>query len=137
MIRFGVSMEEGLLSRFDEAIARSGQANRSEAVRDLVRRRLVEDRVRDPEAKVLGVLTLVYDHHRQDLQDRLVALQHDHLDVMIATTHVHVDHHHCLEVVLLRGRAGSLRDLAATLAGIKGVHHSDLTLTAVGAGGES
>lgn len=137
MIRFGVSMDEELLARFDAVIERSGQANRSEAVRDLVRARLVEDRVADPEASVLGVLTLVFDHHRQDLQDRLVALQHDHLDVTIATTHVHVDHHNCLEVVLLRGCAGPLKELASTLAGLKGVHHSDLTLTLVDVGGGS
>ncbi|MFO7893570.1 MAG: nickel-responsive transcriptional regulator NikR [Longimicrobiales bacterium] len=131
MIRFGVSMEAELLERFDEVIARRGRANRSEAFRDLVRERLVEERVSDPDAAVLGVLTLVYDHHRRELQDRLMALQHDHLELVITTMHLHVSHDTCLEVLLLRGRAGPLRELATTLAGYRGVHHSHLTLTAV------
>lgn len=131
MIRFGVSMDRKLLERFDEWIERSGQVNRSEAVRDLVRTRLVEATAADEHAQGFGVLTLVYDHHQRELQDRLTAVQHDHGDSIISTTHVHVDHHNCLEVILLRGGVGAMRRLGDELGGLKGVTHSRLTLTTV------
>lgn len=131
MIRFGVSMDEELLERFDEWIEGSGQVNRSEAVRDLVRARLVEATTADEHAQGFGVLTLVYDHHQRELQDRLTAVQHDHGDSIISTTHVHVDHHNCLEVILLRGGVAVMRRLSDELGGLKGVQHSRLTLTSV------
>lgn len=131
MIRFGVSMDEELLERFDAWIERSGQVNRSEAVRDLVRARLVEATTADDHAQGFGVLTLVYDHHQRELQDRLTAVQHDHGDSIISTTHVHVDHHNCLEVILLRGGVGVMRRLRDELGGLKGVQHSRLTLTSI------
>lgn len=131
LIRFGVSMDEQLLQRFDELIERSGQVNRSEAVRDLVRARLVEADTSDDTARGFGVLTLVYDHHQRELQDRLIAVQHDHADSIISTTHVHVDHHNCLEVILLRGMVSTMRLMSEQLGSMKGVKHSHLTLTTV------
>jgi CopG family transcriptional regulator, nickel-responsive regulator len=133
LTRFGVSMDEALLVRFDELIVRGGLANRSEAVRDLIRARLVEDQTADETADAFGVLTIVYDHHQRDLQDRLIDIQHDHTDNMISTTHVHIDHHNCLEVLLLRGPVGTIRGLSNALAGLKGVKHSRLALTTVSA----
>jgi CopG family transcriptional regulator, nickel-responsive regulator len=126
-------MDEALLSRFDELIVRAGLANRSEAVRDLIRARLVEDQTADETADAFGVLTIVYDHHQRDLQDRLIDIQHDHGDNIISTTHVHIDHHNCLEVLLLRGQVGTIRGLSDALAGLKGVKHSHLALTTVSA----
>jgi CopG family transcriptional regulator, nickel-responsive regulator len=126
-------MDEALLSRFDELIVRAGLANRSEAVRDLIRARLVEDQTADETANAFGVLTIVYDHHQRDLQDRLIDIQHDHGDNIISTTHVHIDHHNCLEVLLLRGNVGMIRGLGDALAGLKGVKHSHLALTSVSA----
>jgi CopG family transcriptional regulator, nickel-responsive regulator len=131
LVRFGVSMEAPLLERFDELIEESGLANRSEAVRDLVRARLVEAHTGDARALALGVLTLVYDHHQRDVQERLTELQHDQHDLIISTTHVHIDHDHCLEVILLRGRVGPMRRMGDALRGLKGVMQSHLTLTAV------
>jgi CopG family nickel-responsive transcriptional regulator len=131
LVRFGVSMDDALLRRFDALIARGGLANRSEAVRDLVRARLIEEDSADPEAPVFGVLTLVYDHHRRDLQDRLVTLQHDHVGEIISSTHVHIDHDNCLEVILLRGPSGVVRRIGEELAGFKGVEHGRLVLTSV------
>lgn len=130
IIRFGVSIEEDLLRRFDRLIAAGGAANRSEAFRDLIRARLVEEEVADEAAEGFGVLTLVYDHHRRELQERLTQAQHAHGEQIIATTHVHIDHHRCLEVILLRGPVGGIRELATTLGGFKGVQHSRLVLTA-------
>jgi CopG family transcriptional regulator, nickel-responsive regulator len=131
LVRFGVSMEAQLLKRFDALIEGSGQANRSEAVRDLVRARLAEAQTGDASAPALGVLTLVYDHHQRDVQERLTELQHDNHHAIISTTHVHIDHDHCLEVILLRGRVGVMRQMSDALRGLKGVLQSHLTLTAV------
>lgn len=130
LVRFGVSIEEDLLRRFDRLIQAGGTTNRSEAFRDLIRARLLEEEVADEAAEGFGVLTLVYDHHRRELQERLTAIQHDHGEQIIATTHVHIDHDRCLEVILLRGPVGRLRRLGTALGGFRGVQHSRLVLTA-------
>jgi CopG family transcriptional regulator, nickel-responsive regulator len=132
VIRFGVSIDEPLLARFDDLIVRSGHANRSEAVRDLIRARLLEDETANEDAFAFGVLTMVYDHHQRDLQERLVSIQHDHTDHIISTTHVHIDHHNCLEVILLRGPVGVIRRMSDALSLLKGVKHSRLALTGSG-----
>ncbi len=131
LIRFGVSIEESLLSRFDDLILRTGGANRSEAVRDLIRARLVDDATADDASEAFGVLSIVYDHHQRELQDRLIGIQHDHTDRIISTTHVHIDHRNCLEIILLRGRVGSIRGMGDALSALKGVKHSRLTLTTI------
>jgi CopG family transcriptional regulator, nickel-responsive regulator len=131
LVRFGVSIEEQLLRRFDEFITRTGQENRSEAVRDLIRSRLMEASTRDDGALAFGVLTLVYDHHHRDLQERLGEVQHDNTELIVSTLHVHVDHDSCLEVIILKGRAGRIRGVCDALGGFKGVRHSRLTLTMV------
>jgi CopG family transcriptional regulator, nickel-responsive regulator len=133
LVRFGVSIESDLLGRFDTLVERQGHANRSEAVRDLIRARLSGEQVTRDDARAMGVLSLVYDHHTRDLERRLTDFQHQHHDAVIAVTHAHVDHDRCLEVILLRGAAGRLRALAAALGGLKGVLHSDLVLTAASA----
>jgi CopG family transcriptional regulator, nickel-responsive regulator len=131
LVRFGVSIEDELLQRFDALIERTGQANRSEAVRDLIRARLVEDATRSERALAFGVLTLVFDHHQRELQEQLTGVQHDHTEMIISTLHVHIDHHNCLEVILLKGSVGAVRALADSLAAFKGVKHSRLVFTAV------
>jgi len=127
--RFGVSIEAGLLRQFDRFIAGTGYLNRSEAFRDLIRARLVEEDIHDASTQGLGVLSLVYDHHKRELEERLTDLQHQHHASVIATTHVHVDHDNCLEVILLKGRVGTMRHIASALASLKGVKHSKLVLT--------
>lgn len=129
LTRFGVSIEQDLIRKFDRFIEHAGYGTRSEAIRDLIRARLVEEGIQDPKAPATGVLALVYDHHKRDLEDHLTALQHDHHELIIATTHVHLDHHNCLEVILLKGSAGAIRDIGAALASFKGVKHSSLNLT--------
>ncbi|NUQ00912.1 MAG: nickel-responsive transcriptional regulator NikR [Armatimonadetes bacterium] len=127
--RFGVSMDTELLAAFDALLARKGYVNRSEGLRDLVRHALVADAWGDDEAAVLGAITIVYDHHRRELTNALLDLQHDTVAEIVCTTHVHLDHHHCLEVILARGRAGDVRGLADQLIGLRGVKHGDLTMT--------
>jgi CopG family nickel-responsive transcriptional regulator len=129
LTRFGVSIDSALIRRFDRFLKEHGYPNRSEAFRDLIRARLVEEEVRDDFAHALGVLTLVYDHHKRDLATRLGEVQHDHHASVISTTHVHISHDECLEVILLRGHAGELRSLAAAISTLKGIQHSKLVLT--------
>ncbi len=129
LVRFGVSIEHDLITKFDRYIDHAGYGTRSEAIRDLIRARLVEEGVQDPKVAATGVLSLVYDHHKRELEDHLTALQHDHHELIIATTHVHLDHHNCLEVILLKGSAGQIREIGAALASFKGVKHSSLNLT--------
>lgn len=126
--RFGVSMDAALLARFDELLERKGYVSRSEGLRDLVRRALVADAWGDDERQVLAAVTIVYDHHQRDLTNALLDLQHDAEAEIVCTTHVHLDHHHCLEVILCRGRANQVRGLADRLIGLRGVKHGDVTM---------
>jgi len=102
LVRTGLSLEQELLDRFDEAIAKRGYENRSEAVRDLIREHLVSDEI-DQNRVVAGSLTFIYDHHRPNLTERLVEIQHDAHTQVLAATHVHLDHHNCLEVIIMKG----------------------------------
>ena len=127
--RFGVSMEEGLLERFDDLCATKGYTNRSEAIRDMVRDHLIEDELQAGNVDSVGTLTLVYDHHQRDLQEKLTGYQHHHLDAIVSTLHVHLDAHLCLEVVILRGKSKSIRKIAEGLLAAKGVKHGKLVIT--------
>ena len=131
LVRFGVSIDADLLRKFDTFIDHAGYGTRSEAFRDLMRARLVEERVQDPDADAFGVLTLVYNHHQRDLEEKLTDVQHHAHHQIITTTHVHLDHDNCLEVILLRGTVRAVRSLAAALASFKGVKHSNISLTSV------
>jgi CopG family nickel-responsive transcriptional regulator len=129
--RVSVTVERDLLERFDQLIARSKHQNRSEAVRDLIRSRLVEEEVSTSHGELMGTVTLVYDHTQRELSDRLLAAGHHHEHVTLSTLHVHVDAVHCLEVTVLRGEAQELKRVAAHLLGMKGVKHGKLVLTSV------
>lgn len=129
LTRFGVSIDTDLLKRFDAFIAGTGYENRSEAFRDLIRARLVEEEVQKNSSRALGVLSIVYDHHQRELEEKLTGLQHHHFASIVAATHVHVDHDNCLEVILLKGKVSELRHIASSLASLKGVKHSKLVLT--------
>lgn len=129
--RFGVSVEEELLESFDQLIAGQGYGSRSEALRDLMRDALVKSRLESsPEnAEVLGSLTLVYDHHASDLNDKMNELQHEHHDLVVSVLHVHVSHDDCLEVIVLRGSVKEIRALSDGLLSLKGVKHGRLFVT--------
>jgi CopG family nickel-responsive transcriptional regulator len=120
LVRFGVAVERPLLEAFDEHLSRRGYENRSEALRDLVRAELARD-AWDRGEPAIATISLIYDHHVRELTERLVEIQHEHGDRVISTTHVHLDHHHCLEVVLAKGPANQLKRLADRLIGAKGV----------------
>ncbi|MBE0476218.1 MAG: nickel-responsive transcriptional regulator NikR [Coriobacteriia bacterium] len=134
LVRFGVAMDEDLLRRFDELVARRGFAsNRSEAVRDLVRHALVDAEWEESAEECVGTLTMVFDHGHSDLSDKLDAVQHAHHDKVVSAMHVHLDSHACLEVLALRGSSADIRAIADVLLGTKGVKHGKLVTTTTGA----
>lgn len=132
LVRFGISIDEGLLERFDRLVGDKGYVNRSEAIRDLIRDALVEKTWEEGDEETVGTVTLVYDHHVHDLADKLTDIQHDHHDRIISTLHVHLDHHNCLEVLIVRGKAGQIRSIADALIRVKGVKHGKLVMTTTG-----
>jgi CopG family nickel-responsive transcriptional regulator len=131
--RFGVSLPEDLIRKFDRLIKRKRYPNRSEAIRDLIRRELVQEDIASDRV-VAGVLSLLYDHHKTAISETLTAVQHDHHGSIISTTHVHLDHDNCLEVILLHGRAKDITAFADSVISIKGVKHGGLHLTSTGEG---
>lgn len=130
--RFGVSLDERLLAKFDRLNGRKGYANRSEAIRDLIRESLVREQWELGDTDAVGTLTLVYDHETRELEERLTELQHAHYRVIVSTLHVHLDAHHCLEVLVLRGKAALLKAIADRLIGTRGVQHGTFSATAEG-----
>jgi CopG family nickel-responsive transcriptional regulator len=132
LIRFGVSMEQNLLAEFDSLCANKGYENRSEAIRDMIRNLLIENKLKEENTEGVGTLTLVYNHHQRELEEKLTEYQHHHMNAIISTVHVHLAHHLCLEVLLLRGKAKEIKKVADGLIATKGVQHGRLVLTAVG-----
>ncbi len=133
LVRFGIAMDEDLLGRFDALVERRGvAANRSEAVRDLVRDALVEAEWEQAAEECVGTVTMVFNHGVSDLSDKLDALQHAHHDKIVSSMHVHLDAHNCLEVLVVRGASGDVRTIADTLLGTKGVKHGKLVTTTTG-----
>ena len=132
LTRFGISIDERLLSQFDDMISNKGYVNRSEAIRDLIRAALVEDEWTDDDQQIVATVTLVYDHHTRDLADKLTEHQHSHYEEIVSTLHVHLDHHHCLEVVVIKGAANQVQRIADELIGTKGVKHGKLVATTTG-----
>jgi len=130
--RFGVSLDAELLERFDRHIQRRHSRNRSQALGDLIRQALVEEEWADTHNQVMGTVTVVYDHHVRELTDRLTDLQHRYHDRIISALHVHLDHHNCLEVLVVRGRAATVRRIADRLLAAKGGKHGKLTITTTG-----
>jgi CopG family nickel-responsive transcriptional regulator len=132
LVRFGVSIDERLLERFDALNADKSYVNRSEAIRDLIRGALVEARLDAGDAPAVGTVTLVYDHHSTALADKLTEHQHTHHEEIVSTLHVHLDSDHCLEVIVLRGTAREIKHIADGLIGTKGVKHGRFVATTAG-----
>lgn len=130
--RFGVSMEDDLLARFDGLISERGYGSRSEAIRDLVRQELVKEEWADPNAEVVGAITLVYEHHEHQLAKVLPSVQHEYYDSVVCSTHVHMDAHNCLEVIIVRGASGKVKLIANSLLSTRGVKHGQLVSTSTG-----
>lgn len=134
LLRFGVSMDAELLTAFDQLIDRKGYANRSEALRDLVRDALVKTQWASRNEPTMAALCMVYDHHTRELSAKLTAIQHDFATHIVSTLHVHLDTRYCLEIIVLKGRAGELENFADRMLATRGVKHGQLVMTTTGKG---
>lgn len=132
VIRFGVSLDAGLLERFDKLCEKRQYQTRSEAIRDLIRKDLVEEEWSDQDQEVTGTLTLVYNHHHSDLARKMTEIQHQALDIVISTLHVHIDAHNCMEVLVLRGPVKDIKDVGERLTSIRGIKHGNLGFSTTG-----
>jgi CopG family nickel-responsive transcriptional regulator len=129
LTRISISLEGALLAAFDKSNAAKGYPTRSEAIRDLIRDRLIREDVGDAAAEQVAVVTLVYDHHARELAARLIDKQHHHHDLVVSSLHVHLGERHCLEVSVLRGPGKDVRHLGEDLLATKGVLHGEITFT--------
>jgi len=131
LYRFGISLEKKLLDEFDTLIKRKNYSNRSEAFRDLIRQELVKEEWAKS-GEVVGAITLVYDHHKRELVNKLTDIQHDFQGNIISTQHIHLDHDNCLELIAVKGSAADITRLADTLKSVKGVKHGTLSMSSTG-----
>ncbi len=131
LVRFGMSLDQQLLREFDRHIERRRYTNRSEALRDMIRDTLVGQEWSD-DRETVGTITFVYDHHVRDLTQKLTQIQHDFQGHILAGMHVHLDHDHCLEVLVVKGKGSEIRSVSDALVSIKGVKHGKLTMTTTG-----
>jgi CopG family nickel-responsive transcriptional regulator len=132
LVRFGISIPGPLLESFDALLEKAGYANRSEAIRDLIRDRLVDAAWEGGSGEMIGTLTLVYDHHVRELGDALTGVQHQHHAAILSALHIHLDAHLCLEVLVLRGAPAVIKRISEQLIGLRGVKHGKLTVTSAG-----
>jgi len=132
LVRFGVSLESGLLKKFDSLIKSKGYSNRSEAFRDLIRQDLVDKEWNSASGEVAGTITLIYDHHQRELVGKLMDLQHDFGKIIVSSQHVHLDHNNCLEVIVVKGSPKDSQRLADSLKSVKGVKHATLSMSSTG-----
>lgn len=127
--RIGIALDSELLKRFDGSIQSRGYTNRSEAFRDLIRDRLVTEQTAEPEATVVGTVTLIYDHLAHGVTEKLTEAQHAHHELVVSTSHAHLDHESCLEVLIVHGKSAQVAQFADLLIGLKGVQHGRLVMT--------
>jgi len=132
VIRFGISLDSALLQGFDRRIKKKGYANRSEAIRDLIRDSLVTEEWESFTTETVGTITLVYSHDTRELTDNLTDLQHHYHQSILSAMHIHLDEHNCLEVIVVKGKARDIKAIADRLIGTKGVKHGKLAVTSTG-----
>jgi len=132
VIRFGVSLKKDLLKKFDSLIERRGYKNRSEAFRDMIREWLVSEEWKKEEKETVGILCLVFSHKMRELTETLIRLQHKYLDLIISSTHIHMDKHNCLEVIVLRGKNYLIKKISDELLSTRNVKHGKLLMTTTG-----
>ena len=133
LFRFGISLPKDLLDKFDKITKAKNYSNRSEAFRDLIRQELVKQEWLKGDA-IAGAITLIYDHHKRELVNKLTEIQHDHQKIIISTQHIHLDHDNCLEIIAVRGHPQEAQKLADTLKSVKGVKHGTLSMSSTGKG---
>ncbi len=132
VIRFSISLEAELSKQFDQWMKKNGYENRSEAIRDLIRDKLVEEEWKDEKKEVVAVLSLVFDHESRELPEILTSIQHGYYHLILSSTHVHLDKHNCLEAIILKGKAGEIKKVANKLLSQRRVKHGRLIFTTTG-----
>ena len=130
--RFGISIDSALIRKFDTLTTRKGYANRSKAIQDLIRDKLVEEEWEAGDQETVGTITIVYNHHTRELEHALTDMQHKSFHQIVSALHVHLDPHNCLEVLVVRGKGHDIRKIADRLIGTRGVKHGKLTMTTTG-----
>lgn len=131
LLRFGVSLEKNLLDQFDLLIRGHSYTNRSEAIRDLIRKELIKQEWHSGK-EIAGAVTLMYDHHKRELVNKIIDIQHDHGSIIISTQHVHLDHDNCLEIIAVKGSPAKAQELTDSLGAVKGVKHATLGMSSTG-----
>lgn len=128
IVRFGVSLEKDLLEALDSYALKNSFPNRSQAIRHLISENTVREKW-DQNQDVAGAITIVYDHHKRNILTKLNHIQHDYHDIILSNLHFHIDHHNCMEIIAVKGKAGKLRELADKIISTKGIEHGKLTMT--------
>ena len=123
--RFGVSLEDDLLEQFDKLCDKQGYTNRSEAIRDLIRNALIKKEWIEGNLETTGVVMIVYNHHQYHMAQKITNIQHEHYTNIIASLHSHLDHHNCVELILLKGKAKEIRQISDNIISTKGVKYGD------------
>ena len=131
LIRFGVSIPKSLSKKFDELIKNRKYSSRSEAIRDLIRKELVQEEI-DQNVEVVGVVNILYDHHKRELSEKITDIQHSHHHLVLSSMHIHLDHDNCIEVIMMRGVSQEVKRLGDALIAVKGVKHGTINLTSGG-----
>jgi len=129
--RFGVSLDKNLLDKFDSLIHKRSYTNRSEAIRDMIRKELIKEEW-DSDKEIAGAITLIYDHHKRELMNKIVDIQHDYGEIIISTQHVHLDHNNCLEIIAVKGSPKKAEELMDKLGAVKGVKHATIGMSTTG-----
>jgi CopG family nickel-responsive transcriptional regulator len=133
LMRIGVSLPDNLLSRFDEIITKRGYSSRSEGIRDAIRNYILHyEWMSEVEGERIGIITIIYDHEQRGLVNNLTSIQHDYMDLIQSSVHVHLDHDNCLEIIMLRGSGKEVKDVAEKMMSLKGVKHVKLTTVTPG-----
>jgi len=133
LTRFGVSIDKGLLQKFDALIRNKKYTNRSEAFRDLIRQELIREQWQGVR-NIAGAITLIYNHHKRELVNKLMDIQHDFGEIIISSQHIHLDHDNCLELIAVKGSPGQAQKLSDSLRSVKGVKHGTLSMSTTGEG---
>lgn len=131
LYRFGVSMEQSLIDKFDNYLSKRGYYNRSEAIRDLVRDLLAKEKVEIKNAVVFGIVSFIYDHHQRELEDKITSFQHENYKSIVSTTHIHIDQDNCLEVIIMKDKANKIKIISNEIFALKGVKSGQLSFVSL------
>jgi len=135
LARFGVSIAKDLLDKFDAVIREQNYPTRSKAIEDFIRQTISDSAISKDTAEVVGSIDIVYDHHRREILNKLTDIQHDHQEIILSSQHIHLDHHNCFEIVIVKGEKQMIEKLAAQIKAVKGVKHSSLRWATVKSSG--